>query len=197
MKKLIELCAILKNHNFESEVFETGRDAAMKVVSLTKSRTVGFGNSMTIKSLNLIELLKPEAKELYLHIPGKAGEDERNASLADIYLTSANSVSMDGNIVNIDGTGNRVAATCFGPDKTIYLIGKNKIVENLPQALNRAKETAVKLAKHYCRKTPCVITGKCEECQSPECVCAITTIHRRKPNGLNVSVFLINEELGL
>ncbi|MBL8025979.1 MAG: lactate utilization protein [Fibrobacteres bacterium] len=197
MNILNVLCSKFNSNNFESEVFETAHAAALRVIELSKGKTVGFGNSMTINSLNLVALLKPEVKQLFIHLPGKAGKEERDALTADLFLTSANAVSIDGHIVNIDGTGNRVAATCFGPGRVIYLIGKNKITENLPAALVRAKETAVNLAKHYNRKTPCVKTGKCEECQSPGCVCAVTTIHRRKPNGLNISVFLINEELGL
>lgn len=116
---------------------------------------------------------------------------------ADYYLTSANAISLDGNIVNIDGTGNRTAATCFGPKNLIYVIGKNKIANTLEDAMNRAKCSAVELAKRYNRKTPCVVTGKCENCVSPECICAVTTIHRKKPYGINITVILINEDLGI
>ena len=152
---------------------------------------------MTLECLGLLESLKRNAKEVFFHLPGGAGEAERKALTADFYLTSANAISMDGHIVNIDGTGNRVAATCFGPKQVIYVVGKNKITETLDDAMIRAKNTAVKLAKYFGRRTPCVKTGKCEDCLSTECICSITTIHRKKPYGINISVFLINEELGL
>lgn len=197
MKRLQLLSRRLNRRGFETEVFESGNLAAQRICEIVDARTVGAGSSMTLESLGLLDSLKTCAKEMFFHLPGGAGEAERNALTADLYLTSANAVSLDGHIVNIDGTGNRVAATCFGPKQVIYLIGKNKVVETLDDAMNRAKDTAVKLAKHYKRRTPCVDSGKCEDCLSPECICSITTIHRRKPYGVDISVFLINEALGL
>lgn len=197
MNELIELSDVLKRRNFEVEIFETGEDARNRACEIIKNSRVGFGSSMTLEQIGLRDSLEQFASEVYSHAPGQAGESERKALTADYYLTSANAVSMDGYIVNIDGTGNRVGATCFGPQNIIFFIGRNKIAESLDKALLRAKETAVKIAIKFGRKTPCVITGKCEECLSPECVCSITTIHRKKPYGSNVYVFLINEDLGI
>ncbi len=197
MGKLQQLSKNLIIRGFEAEIFNNCNLASKRICEIIKDHTVGLGSSMTIERLGLLENIKIYAKNVFPHFPGGAGEDERNALTADYYLTSANAISMDGHIINIDGTGNRVSATCFGPKRVIYLIGKNKITETLNDAMNRAKYTAVKLARHYKRKTPCVITGKCEDCLSPECICSITTIHRKKPYGINISVFLINEELGL
>ena len=197
MEKLQQLSEILKKHGFETEVFQFSNLASKRVCEIIKDYTVGVGSSMTLERLGLLESIKNYAKKVFTHIPGRVDEDERNALTSDFYLTSANAISMDGHIVNIDGTGNRVSATCFGPKRIIYLIGKNKVTETLEDAMKRAKDTAVKLAKHFNRKTPCVKTGKCEDCLSPECLCSITTIHRKKPYGINISVFLINEDLGL
>lgn len=132
-----------------------------------------------------------------IHRPGNAGRNERDALSADIFLSSANAVSLDGQIVNIDGTGNRVAATCFGPRHVIFVVGMNKITETLEGAMARAKEAAVKLAIHYRRKTPCVKTGICTDCLSAECICSVMAIHRKNPLGNKVSVFLVAENLGL
>lgn len=77
------------------------------------------------------------------------------------------------------------------------MIGKNKVAKTLDEAIDRAKATAVELAKRYNRKTPCVKSGKCEDCNSPESICAITTIHRKKPYGVNITIILVNEELGI
>lgn len=197
MVQLEQLSKILIKHGFDTEVFQFSNLASKRVCEIIKDHTVGVSSSMTIESLGLLESIKLYAKKVFPHLAGESGDNERKALTADFYLTSANAISMDGHIVNIDGTGNRVSATCFGPDRIIYLIGKNKITETLDDAMNKAKETAVKLAKRDNRKTPCVKTGKCENCLSPECVCSITTIHRKKPYGINISVFLINEELGL
>lgn len=197
MEKLQQLSSILKKRGFETEVFQIGSLASKRVCELINGHIVGVGSSMTLASLGLLNSIKIYAKKVFLHVPGGAGDDERNALTADFYLTSANAISMDGHIVNIDGTGNRVSATCFGPQRVIYVIGKNKITETLDDAMKRAKDTAVKLAKHFNRNTPCVKTGMCEDCLSPGCICSITTIHRKKPYGINVTVFLINEDLGL
>jgi hypothetical protein len=196
MERLHLLSRALNRRGFESEVFSSGRVASMRLLEMVQGRIVGYGGSLTLENLQVLDDIGACAKELFTHLPGRGGDEERAALHADIFLTSANAVSMDGQIVNIDGTGNRVAATCFGPKRIIYLIGRNKIVPTLDEALLRAKEAAVKVAKRYQRRTPCVATGTCEDCLSPECVCAITTIHRKKPYGLAISVFLIDEELG-
>jgi hypothetical protein len=159
--------------------------------------SIGVGNSATVRSMGLYEKLSKISKHIYIHAPVGTEISDRKALTSDYYLTSANAISLDGNIVNIDGTGNRTASTCFGPKNLIYLIGKNKITNTLEDAINRAKETAVKLAKAYNRKTPCVVTGRCENCISPECICAITTIHSKKPYGINITIVLINENLGI
>jgi len=197
MKQLEQLSKVLKKHGFESEVFSLGSLASERVCEIVKDHTIGFGSSMTIRKLGLLDSVKNYAKTVFTHLPGRGGEEEKKALTADFYLTSANAISMDGHIVNIDGTGNRVSATCFGPGKVIYLVGKNKITKTLDEAMKRAKDTAVKLAKYYHRKTPCAITGKCENCLVDDCLCSLTLIHRKKPYGIDISVFLIDEELGL
>ena len=197
MGNLDELCKVLNCHGFDAEVFRDKEQVVNRVFEMVKGHSVGYGGSMTLRNLGIIERLGEYAGRVFSHLPGGAGEDERNALTADFYLASANAVSMDGQIVNIDGTGNRVSATCFGPGRIIYVVGKNKVVSDLDDALAWAKYTAVKLAKYYERKTPCVKTGKCENCYSPDSICSITTIHRKKPSGIDVSVFLVDEELGL
>lgn len=191
------LCKVLNCHGFEAEVFPDKDLVAKRIFKMVRGHSVGYGGSMTLRSLGIIDKLGDYAGRVFSHLPGGAGEDERNALTADFYLTSANAVSMDGQIVNIDGTGNRVSATCFGPRRIIYVIGKNKVVNDLDDALAWAKYAAVRLAKYYKRKTPCVKTGKCENCFSPDSICSITTIHRKKPSGIDVSVFLVDEELGI
>ena len=156
---------------------------------------VGIGNSMTLKELEITRFLS--SKTVYERNLAGSNEDERKALHADIYFTSANAVSYDGQIINIDGTGNRVAATCFGPKHVVFVIGKNKIAKSLEDAIERAQNAAVALAKKYGRKTPCTVTGKCEDCLVPECICAVTTIHRKQLYGNKISVVLVNEVLGL
>ena len=156
---------------------------------------VGIGNSMTLKELGLAGKLSH--KTVYERNMAGSGENEREALHADIYFTSANAVSYDGQIINIDGTGNRVAATCFGPKHVVFVIGKNKIAESLEKAVERAQNAAVALAKKYERKTPCVVTGKCENCIIPQCICGVMTIHRKQLYGNKISVVIVDKVLGL
>lgn len=159
---------------------------------------IGMGNSLTLDTLGIKDLWSKQVLAVYQHAPGSPEGETKKALLADIYLTSANAVSADGYIINIDGTGNRTAATCYGPKHVIYVVGKNKITGTLDEAIDRAKNTAaVENAKRYHRNTPCRFTGKCENCLSPECICGVMTIHRRRPYGLKMTVIFINENLGI
>jgi len=197
MKNLQVIVEKLARRGFEAEIAPSAEAAAKRVLEMVKGCSVGCGSSMTLASLDIPNILKGVASEIFTHVPGGAGEQERKALTADIYLTSANALSEDGEIINIDGTGNRVAAACFGPRRVVYIIGKNKVARTLRGALLRAKDAAVRLARHYNRRTPCVKTGKCSDCLSPDCICSVTTIHRRKPYGIEASVILVDESLGL
>lgn len=200
-EQLLTLSKTLKSRGFQVEVCENIEQAAELVHEIigksTPVRSIGFGNSITVQRAGLQESLSKFTKEIYIHIPVGTEDMDRKALTADFYLTSANAVSLDGHIINIDGNGNRTAATCFGPKHVIYLIGKNKITKTLEEAMLRAKNAAVQNAKRYNRKTPCVQSGKCHDCISPECVCSVTTIHRKKPFGVSITVILINEDAGL
>jgi len=170
----------------------------LEMFPVNNDMIIGMGNSLTLETLGLKDIWAEKVSAVYQHTPGCPDEETKKALLADLYLTSANAVSNDGQIVNIDGTGNRVAATCYGPKQVIYVIGKNKIAESLEEAVKRARNTAaVKNAKRYNRKTPCVITGKCEDCLSAECLCSVMTIHRKPPYGLKTTVILVNEDMGI
>jgi len=188
----------LINRGFQTFVCFDGQEAIaliMQTIINESDNIVGIGNSITLKEIGLAEKLS--SKTVYERNMAGSGEDERKALHADIYFTSANAISYDGQIVNIDGTGNRVAATCFGPKHVVFVISKNKIADSLEKAIERAQNAAVTLAKKYERKTPCTSTGKCVHCLVPECICAVTTIHRKNLYGNKISVVLVDEVLGL
>ncbi len=191
----------LNRRGFNAVVCNSRREASEYILNtfpVNKDMIIGMGNSLTLDALDIKETLMKKASAVYQHTFGASEDETKKALLADIYLTSANAISYDGQIVNIDGTGNRIAATCYGPEQVIYVIGKNKVAESLEDAINRARNiAAVENAKRYNRKTPCVVTGKCEDCLSPECICGIITIHRKQPFGHKMTVVLINEDLGL
>jgi L-lactate utilization protein LutB len=201
---LQELAQTLQKRGFQATVCASADEARTFVLQRVAEwhanrplASVGAGNSDTTRATGLLEVLARMTPNIYIHKPLNTTEDDRLALTADLYLTSANAVALDGYIVNIDGTGNRTAATCFGPRQVIYLIGRNKVVPTLDDALARARQAAVALCRRYGRKTPCVVTGICEECLSPECICAVTTIHRKKPYGVEMTVVLIDEDLGV
>ena len=200
-KYLLALSKTFKTRGFDAYICDNigqANDVIENIVNVCGTiNSIGFGNSITLKTMGLHELLSKYTQNIYIHSPVGTEDTDRMALTSDVYLTSANAISLDGHIVNIDGTGNRTAATCFGPRQVIYVIGKNKLTNTLDEAITRAKSAAVELAKRYDRKTPCVITGKCEDCISPECICAVTTIHRKKPYGVNISLILLDIEIGI
>ena len=132
------------------------------------------------------EGLKPEEiKQIY-----------REAFFCDAYFTSTNAITEDGELYNVDGNGNRVAAMLYGPDKVIVIAGVNKIVKNINEAISRVENLAAPAnAKRLNRKTPCVITGKCMNCNSPERICREYTVIR-KPAPNRIFILLLNENYG-
>jgi L-lactate utilization protein LutC len=190
----------LEKRKFTAVTCKTKADAVDfidKNFEINAATVVGMGNSLTLDTLRIKEKLARKTAKIFQHAPDSSYGDTANALLADYYFTSANALSESGEIVNIDGTGNRVAATCYGAKQVVFVIGKNKIAANLEEAVSRARNiAAVENARRYNRKTPCVVTGKCENCLSPECLCSIITIHRQQPLGNKILVILVDENLG-
>lgn len=190
----------LHKRGFNTEICENLLEAKTYLINqffINNETVIGMGNSLTLEAIGIKTIWQEKTNFIYQHDLNSSDDETRKALLSDLYLTSANAISYDGQIINIDGTGNRTAATCYGPKEVIYVISKNKIALNLEKAIERARNiAAVQNAKRYNRKTPCSITGKCEDCLSPECICSIMTIHRRKPIGAKMSVILINEDTG-
>ena len=195
----------LKKNGFDAEYFDTGGDAVKKVVEMAgPAQTIGVGGSVTIRDLNLIDLLEKQGKTVFDHWTGiPPGEEEdlriRRAHLTcDLFLTSTNALTLRGELVNIDGVGNRTNAMSFGPKKVIFLVGTNKIVRDIDEGLRRIREVAAPL---NCRrggyKTPCYETGICSMHSPGLHICCITLILNRKPMLTDISVFIIGEVQGL
>ncbi|MEG2116779.1 MAG: lactate utilization protein [Clostridia bacterium] len=196
-EKLIEN---LNRNGFVAKLFENDDDLLAEIEkNLNKTEKIGFGGSMTIAELHLQEKLIDDG----FNVCNKttSGLDcydllKKNIA-ADVYFTSANAISEDGTIINIDGTGNRIGATCYGASKVFYIIGTNKIEPNFHEALSRAKNIAAPLnAKRLNKKTPCVVTGKCENCNSPERICRGTLIVERPFTRKTTYVYVIDKKLG-
>ncbi|MCQ2561233.1 MAG: lactate utilization protein [Clostridia bacterium] len=191
-----ELANNLEKKGYKVSMFETAAEAAEYLNGKIDGKTVAIGGSMTAKEMALDESLKKH-NTLFWHWLGDKRED---AMQTDVYISSVNGISETGEIVNIDGNGNRLAGTLFGHQELYLLVSKNKVAADLNGAIERARNVAS--PKNACRfnvKTPCVASGgeKCFDCKSPERICRALLVFWEKPNGIPYQeVVLINEDMG-
>lgn len=197
---LTEKCiAALIKRGFIAEICSRA-DIAERIAALaSESGEIGFGGSMTVAELGLLSRLKElgvtPLSGSCSDLP--AAELYERARRCGVYCASANAVSAEGYIVNIDGRGNRVANMIYGADTVIVVAGVNKLCENLDAALYRAKNVAApKNCVRLKRNTPCTVTGKCEDCNSPDRICRATVIQTNPSMGQKYYVFIIDEQLG-
>lgn len=167
------------------------------------AQSVGFGGSRTVVDLGVEAKLAAQGKEILNHgtpglEPAQKMEIMRRQLTCDLFLTSANAVTLSGWLVNIDGNGNRVAALTFGPQKAIVVAGRNKLVDgDLTAAIQRVKNVAAPPnAKRLNCNTPCAKTGFCANCNSPDRICRIIHVMDRKPRVADLHVLIVNEDLG-
>jgi len=198
----------LEANNFQAFVADTAQDAAAlltdRILPATEARTVSWGGSMTFVATGLVETLKQAPSLQALDTferdtpPEELMERRRQALLADLFLTGANAVTESGQLVNLDMTGNRVAAIAFGPRHVVVFAGRNKISADVDGAMRRVKNYAAPVnAMRLDKKTPCVKTSRCEECDSPQRICNTWTITEKSFPKHRIKVVLINEDLGL
>jgi len=189
-----------ENHRFHTSYFETKEEATAYLKSQIHGELVGFGGSMSCRELELDQVLKEDNDVVWHWLDDEpTAEARRRAMNATIYILSANGVSETGELVNIDGTGNRVAASLFGPKRVYYIIGKNKIAPDLQSAIARARNIAcTKNAIRLGAKTPCVAKNgnRCYDCNSPARICNAMVILERPCMGMEVELLFIDEELG-
>ncbi len=192
----------LKRRNFEAFYCPTAAEAVEKVSSLIPDgSSVTWGGSMTIRDMGLTAALHKRNLNI-LDRDQAADRDEaqriyRAAFDVDYYLSSVNAISEDGVIVNIDGNGNRVAAITFGPKKVIFVVGLNKVAQDVNSALARARSTASPInAARFDIKTPCQIDGICHNCNSPESICNYIHFLRNSHPAGRHTVVLVGEDLG-
>lgn len=188
---------------FEGCYCPTKEDAVKKAMSYVESgMTVSFGGSMTLGESGVMDALKSRDDITFLDrgeakTPEEAQEIYHKALSCDCYFMSTNAITLDGELVNIDGTGNRVAALIYGPANVVIIAGMNKVSATLEEACSRVK---TKASPPNClrlnRNTPCAITGKCHECFGDDCICSQTVITRRSAVKNRIKIILVGEELG-
>lgn len=195
----------LRRNGFEAAWFEDRAKTLTHILKMVpQGAVIGFGDSVTLREIGLsealadssCELINPPAVETRLP-PEEKRELRRCCFTADLFFSGANAITLDGKVVNVDGTGNRVAATIFGPQKVIIVAGANKVVDDLEEALERMKGIAAPMnARRIGYETPCGRTGICNECRSPERMCRVTVILDRPTKATETTVIIIGEELG-
>ena len=194
MEKTIEK---LKKNGFEVTCFSTSEEAASYIGESVKGKTVGIGGSMTVRGLNIYDRIKDD-NTVFWHMVEPGDETMVKASSAQVYITSANAISSEGYVINIDGRGNRVAGTLMKKEKVYLIVGKNKLCGSFDEALERARNVAApQNAKRLETRTPCAVTGHCHDCSSPERICNALVVMWRRPYWCDsMEIVLIDEELG-
>ena len=192
------------NRNGFSAQYCPGRDQVPAIMKqwLAKGASVGFGGSMTVRDLGIQDLAASAGCELLDHNAPGLEPDARKTILrrqltCDLFVSSSNAITLDGEIVNVDGTGNRIAALTFGPKKTVVIVGINKIVKNLDEAHARIETFASPMNnKRLDRANPCVKTGVCMDCKLETRICRIYSVLRMRPTMADFSVIIVGEALG-
>lgn len=197
---------LIKNfarRHMEAYYCPTKEEAVKKALELIPEKSsIIWGGSMTIRDMGLVKALHEGDYDIFdrdlCTDPVEAQAAMRRAFSMDWFLTSANAVSEDGQIVNIDGLGNRVAAITFGPTNVLFVIGLNKVTQDLESAVKRARSTAapINAARFEDMKTPCKVDGTCHDCNAPGCICSCIHILRNAKIEGRYKIILVGDELG-
>lgn len=203
MSDINKVIDALNKKHFHAVYAKDAAEAKAHVLSLiSKEDTVGVGGSVTLDETEILGAIVDRGNTVYSSLLAKQrGEDANQAKLdgmtADVYLSSTNAVTLAGDLINIDGVGNRVAGMFFGPQKVIIVAGRNKITGNPNTAVARIKKVACpQNAVRLGRSTPCALTGKCGECDSEERMCNVVVRIQYPTVGKEMHVILIDEDYG-
>ena len=202
-KRAALLVKNLQSRHFEAYYCATKEAALEKALELIpKGATVGWGGVMSAHQIGLVEALhsgeyRPIDRDK-CETPEEKLEAAKDSMFADVFLTGANGLSLDGQMVNIDGTGNRVAAIVYGPKEVLVIAGMNKVSDTLEEAVRRARTVAAPLnQQRFGLNNPCTVTGTCGDCKSESCICNQILITRHcRPVG-RIKFILVGEDLGL
>lgn len=192
----------LKSRHFDAWYCPDRSSAREKALSLIpEGVSVGWGGTLSAAQIGLIDAVKAgnycAMDRETCRTPEERQQMMKQILLADVFLTGANAISLDGQMVNIDGIGNRVAAIVYGPDMVLVIAGMNKVVDTLEDAVTRARTIAAPVnQQRFTNETPCKTTGTCADCKSADCICNQILITRNcRPAG-RIKFILVGEELG-
>ena len=196
------IIANLKKRNMEGYFYEDSASCVRAILDLIPDgSSISWGGSASVQESGMMDALKNGSYELIDRSLAKTPEEQREiygrTVMSDYYFMSTNAITYEGELVNIDGNGNRVACLIHGPRHVIIIAGMHKVATTLEGAFERARTmacppNAVRLDK----KTPCAATGKCGDCLSPDCFCNQIVVTRRSGHTGRIKVFLVAEDLG-
>ncbi len=193
----------LSKKGFKAVYAKDAQAAIDYVLSQTgRKDTVGFGGSQTLFETGIADALLSRGNTIYSsELAARARKDtaepKRLGLTADVYMTSTNALTLEGDLINIDGIGNRVAAMFYGPQKVIFVAGRNKLTANPHTAVARIKKVACPLnAKRLGLSTPCAVEGRCTDCDTPQRMCNVTVRLQRPTRGKEMHVVIIDGDFG-
>lgn len=198
---MTDFSAVKKNleaRGFRVSVFDTALAAADYLDAAIDGTSVGFGGSVTLDQMGLYDRLRAH-NDVFWHWKAEDKAEAQHRSMTtDHYIVSVNGLAETGELLNIDGVGNRVSATLFGHKKVWFVVGRNKLAPTYEEALWRARNIAApQNARRLGRRTPCAIKGDhCYDCKSPERICGALTVLWQKMSGMEMEVVLVDQELG-
>ncbi len=192
----------LPKRNMEGWFCETRQEAVAKALELMpEGSVISWGGSMSISECGLMDAVRERNYTLVDRALAVTPQEKRESFartvMADYYLMSTNAITMNGELVNIDGFGNRVACLCSGPEHVIIIAGMNKVVNSVEAGIERIRTKAAPPNTTRLNKdTPCARTGVCGDCFSPDCICSQTVVTRRSGIPGRIQIILVNEDLG-
>lgn len=192
----------LKSRHFEAYYCSTKEEALKKALELIpEGASVGWGGATSAMEIGLMDALKAGNYRAYDRETCKTLEErvalEHDCLAADFFITGANALSMDGQMVNIDGNGNRVAAIIYGPKNVLVIAGMNKVTDSVEAAVNRARTVAAPInQQRFGLNNPCTVTGTCANCKSETCICNHIVITRNSRPVNRIKFILVGEDLG-
>lgn len=212
-ERIEALLRTLERNGFHTRYAPDAESARSQVLELIpKACSIGIGDSASIRQLGILDemaregrvMVNPVAPIIVEQINSGACDAKQHRRLqalslqCDYYLTSVNALTETGALISTDAAGNRVAGSFFGPEHVVLVVGSNKIVENIEAGIARIRNCCAPMhAKTKQRRTPCAVTGKCADCNSPERLCRVTGIIERKPSKTDITVVLVDQDLGL
>ena len=191
----------LKNRGFEAEYVATGADALKRILEIIpENASVGIPGTVTVRDIGALDALKERGNVVYQHW-GQMSDEERRAARfkeneADVFLTSANALTRDGEIINIDGTGNRVAGMAWGNGLVLFVIGINKLTFDMNDGIKRARSATIPNAVRQNEPSACVKAGHCVNCRDEASMCRAVLILERPLKGRKFHIIIVGENLG-